>query len=300
MKKNEQKLTTGTKSKGITSDDDSDEDSLTKFMTPEVRKRILEKRKRNQAMLDKLKNQIDHFDSTTKVSEGSGTKKFSKKVKVSKKKSNKEINNKNMDVVTTNSNNLKCNQDDKDDNEATTQEQKDESEKDNSEKDDSEKEYEIEHICNHMRKRNTMLLLIKWKGYEQPTWEPEDVIRTSINNDVETYWEKVKQSKRQVYAEEKNKKREKFKMDLLTKEVPMCKLEHNIPTNFYQSMNAWEVENNSCNGKDCSTDFGVEKCSHNNVAWICEGRRRHICKVVYCNKCFFNDKNVVHSIRRKK
>ena len=61
---------------------------------------------------------------------------------------------------------------------------------------DSEKEYEIESICNHMRRRNKMLLLIKWKGYKNPPWEPQDVMRTSINDDVETYWKKIKESKR--------------------------------------------------------------------------------------------------------
>ena len=149
-------------------------------------------------------------------------------------------------------------------------------------------------------KEKTKLLLIKWKGYEEPTWEPEDVIRSSINNDVETYWQKVKQSKCQVDTEEKNKKHKDSKVALLAEKVPMCQLEHNIPTNFYQSINAWEVERNSCSGKDCSIDFGVQKCSHNNVAWICKGQRRHICNVVYCNKCFFNEENIVQRVRRKK
>ena len=120
-----------------------------------------------------------------------------------------------------------------------------------------------------MRKRNITLLLIKWKGYKEPTWEPEDVIRSSINNDVETYWQKIKQSKRQVDTKEKNKKCDDLKIALLAEKVPMCQLEHNIPTNFYQSMNAWEVERNSCSGKDCSIDFGVEKCSQNNVVSQC-------------------------------
>ena len=42
------------------------------------------KRKRNQAMLDKLKGQIDHFDSKKKVVEGTSTTRITKKMNVSK------------------------------------------------------------------------------------------------------------------------------------------------------------------------------------------------------------------------
>ena len=272
-------MTKDTKSQDDSFDEDSDDDSLTRFMTPEVRRRIRNKRKRNEAILNKLKTQIDNFDSTKKISEGSSNNKRNQKKKVSQK-------NETISKEVSSNNDLQRKKVDKNVNEEGNQEQKE----------NSEQEYEIEHICNHMRKRNTMLLLIKWKGYEHPTWEPEDVIRSSINDDVETYWQKIKLSRRQVDTEEKKKKRKDSKLGLLVEKVPMCQLNHNVPTNFYQSMNAWEVERNSCSGKDCSIDFGIQKCSQNNVAWICEGQRRHICNVVYCNKCFFNEENIVQRV----
>ena len=139
-------MTKDTTSKGDTLDDDSDDDSLTRFMTPEVRRRIQNKRKRNQAMLNKLKTQIDHFDSNKKVSEGSNSKKRNKKKRVFQK--NETI----ADVATSN-NDLQSKQEDKDVNEDVNQEQKN----------NTEQEYEIEHICNHMRKRKQSYFLLNGK-----------------------------------------------------------------------------------------------------------------------------------------
>ena len=86
------------------------------------------------------------------------------------------------------------------------------------------------------------MLLIKWKGYEKPTGEPEETMRLSINNGVEMYWENLKTKK-----------------DTESKEVAVyCSLEHSNPLIFYQTSHAWEVESNICNGKDCSINFGVK------------------------------------------
>ncbi len=71
--KKDQKCKKDNKRKCNVLNNDSDEDSLTQFMTPEVRQQILNKRKRNKEMLDKLKSQITHFDGTTKEVEGTGT-----------------------------------------------------------------------------------------------------------------------------------------------------------------------------------------------------------------------------------
>ncbi len=60
-------------------------------------------------------------------------------------------------------------------------------------------------VCNHMRRRDIMLHLIKWRGYKNPTWEPEDVMRTSINDDVETYWEKLKNQNVRILLRKKVK-----------------------------------------------------------------------------------------------
>ena len=101
---------------------------------------------------------------------------------------------------------------------------------------------------------------------------------------------KIKESKCQNSTEEKGKKHDKLKKDILLKDVPNCPLVRNIATNFHQSSNTWEVECNTCNGEDCSINFGIEKCTPNNVVWICEGLRHHICKIVYCSESFFSKK----------
>ena len=80
--------------------------------------------------------------------------------------------------------------------------------------------------------------------------------------------------------------------DKVNKANPIyCSFEHSNLWTFDQTSNAWEVERNICN----IIDFEVEKCSEKNVLWICEGRKRCRHKVVYCNKCFFNNKNIVQA-----
>ena len=53
---------------------------------------------------------------------------------------------------------------------------------------DDEEEYEIEKILDQKaaRGRNAQQYLIKWKGYDHPTWEPQAVLTDSIALDV---WE---------------------------------------------------------------------------------------------------------------
>ena len=66
--------------------------------------------------------------------------------------------------------------------------------------------------------------------------------------------------------------------DNVNKANPICcSFEHSNSLNFYQTSNAWEVEQNIHNGKNCSIDFEVDQCSETNVVWVCEGRKRSIC-----------------------
>lgn len=122
-------------------------------------------------------------------------------------------------------------------------------------------------------------------------FEPEEVMRTTINDDVEMYWGKINDSK--CCSTNKNGKSHMYlKKDILMEDVGICLFEYNIPPNFYQSSNAWKVEHNFCNGKNCSIDFGIQKNCHNNV-WICAGQKYHKFNIVYCNNCFFYEKNIV-------
>ena len=169
-------------------------------MTPEVRQQNLNKRKRNKEMLDKLKSQITHFDDTTKEVEGTSTACATKNGNVPKNNTKKETKKQNVRVLSNNNDNKQNKINGDNEIKATN----------NDKNQDSEKEYEIESISNHMRRRNTMLLLIKWRGFENPTWKPEDVMRTSVNDDVETYWEKLKNQNVRIILRKKGKKRELY------------------------------------------------------------------------------------------
>ena len=237
-----------TKEKNDHSKDAGDDDSITRNMPDEIRVRIQEKRKRNKKMLNDLTQQIKHFDNTKQL------KRNKTKEKESETNTKKANNKTKTDECT--------------------------------HKEDGTEVYIVEGILNHMRKRNNKWLLIKWKGYDVPTWEPEETMRMTINDDVDAFWKKMQQIKDK---------------DKVNKANPICcSFEHSNPLNFYQTSNAWEVEKKNCHGKNCSIDFEVDKCSEKNIAWVCEGRKRSVCNVVYCNKCFFNDKNVVHAKRKRR
>ena len=52
--------------------------------------------------------------------------------------------------------------------------------------------YIVEKILNHRKdcRKKEISLLIKWVGYDDPTWETESLMRESINDDVDKYLEK--------------------------------------------------------------------------------------------------------------
>ena len=79
---------------------------------------------------------------------------------------------------------------------------------------DDEEMYIVEKICDHKenskKKKNNLSLLIKWKGYDTPTWESETVMRESINDDVDIYLKnhrtvkKIKKQERETRLGENN------------------------------------------------------------------------------------------------
>lgn len=53
---------------------------------------------------------------------------------------------------------------------------------------DGEQEWEIERILSH-RGRKNRTYLVKWKGYEEASWEPEDNLEHS-KEAIEDYWKR--------------------------------------------------------------------------------------------------------------
>ena len=139
--------------------------------------------------------------------------------------------------------------------------------------------YVVEKILDHRedvrKKKNKMSFLIKWKGYNEPTWESETKMRETINDDVETY---LKTNK--VVKKAKSKRGKVF-----FEKVTKCMKNHNVSTNFKQTIDNWEVADVPCEGK-CGLNFGDKKCGKKNPAYICDGRIQHGCRIVYCTKCF--------------
>ena len=113
--------------------------------------------------------------------------------------------------------------------------------------------YVVEIILDHRedvrKRRNNSSLLIKWKGYDKPTWESEKIMRESINDDVDSYFKC-----NHVVKKSKSKKGQTV-MERFIK----CKLNHKDSTNYKHTINHWEVGNVSCEGK-CGMDFGIKKC----------------------------------------
>lgn len=269
-----------TKKKKDSSKNDDDEDSITQNMPEEMRQRIKSKRKRNKEMLEKLTQQIKTFDNNKIICNDKSETNNKIGIKENKNEKSDQAEGNDKEKV---KNNDKNNDGDKVKNIDNNNEEDNDKNNDKDSDEDNDKEYVVERILNHMRKRRTKMLLIKWKGYEKPTWEPEETMRLSINDDVEMYWKNLKPKK-----------------DAESKKVAVyCSLEHSNPLNFYQTSDAWEVERNICNGKDCSINFGVEKLTNKNVVWVCEGRKRCICNVVYCNECYYNNKNVLQGKRKR-
>ena len=148
---------------------------------------------------------------------------------------------------------------------------------------DNEKQemYTVEKILNHReegkRERKKITLLIKWVGYDVPTWELETSMRESINDDVEKYMKTVATMKKKTSMRGKP----------VFEKIIQCPNDHKMSGNFKQTTNSWEVDNVECQG-GCGMNFAEKKCGQRNSAWICNGRIRHACKVVYCTNCFCN------------
>ena len=147
--------------------------------------------------------------------------------------------------------------------------------------DKSETLYVVEKILDHRedskRRKNKISLLIKWKGYDEPTWESEVSMRESINDDVDSYLKKNR-----VIKKTKSKKGK-----AIFERIVKCNKNHKDVRNFKQTINDWEVGDVLCEGK-CGLDFGIKKCGHKNAAWVCDGRIAHGCKIVYCTQCYCN------------
>ena len=141
--------------------------------------------------------------------------------------------------------------------------------------------YVVEKILDHKedvrKRRNKLSLLIKWQGYDEPTWETEENMRESINDDVDTYLKRNK-----VVKKSKSKKGQTVLERFIN-----CNKNHKDPTNFKQTINHWEVSDVFCEGK-CGLNFGVKKCGQKNAAWICDGRIKHACRIVFCTQCYCN------------
>lgn len=150
--------------------------------------------------------------------------------------------------------------------------------------------YFVEKILKHKietkRGKSKISFLIKWKDYEEPTWESETNMRQSINDDVETY---LKNNK--VVKKLKSKKGK-----VIFEKIIKCSKNHKDPSNFRQTINNWEVGDIECEGK-CGVHFGMKKCGNKNPAWVCDGRIKHRCNIVYCTQCFC-DKLLENNNRR--
>jgi len=108
-----------------------------------MRQRIKSKRKRNKEMLEKLTQQIKTFDNNKIISND--------KSETNNKIGIKENKNEKSDQEEDN---------DKDNDKNNDKDTDEDNDKDN------DKVYVVERILNHMRKRRSKMLLIKWKGYE--------------------------------------------------------------------------------------------------------------------------------------
>ena len=63
---------------------------------------------------------------------------------------------------------------------------------------DNSKMYVVENILQH-KKKGEMHLLIKWKGYSEETWEPEKLMRESIEEDVDNYFLQNRTSRKSTH-----------------------------------------------------------------------------------------------------
>ncbi|KAF5704150.1 hypothetical protein FMUND_12693 [Fusarium mundagurra] len=55
-----------------------------------------------------------------------------------------------------------------------------------------DQEYEIERFVRHKvnRRKKTVHFLVKWKGYDEQTWEPEALLQETASRTVYQYWRK--------------------------------------------------------------------------------------------------------------
>ena len=66
-----------------------------------------------------------------------------------------------------------------------------------------EREYEVEKILDHaITAENYLYYLVKWMGYDDPTWEPEDHLK-NCPDAIEDYSYSLKQKRRQRRQQEK-------------------------------------------------------------------------------------------------
>ena len=136
----------------------------------------------------------------------------------------------------------------------------------------------MEHKIESKKGKGKISFLIKWKNYKDPTWESEENLRQSINDDVESYLKNNKVVK----------KKESKKGKIVFEKLVKCNKNHKDPRNFKQTINSWDVGHSECEGK-CGIHFGLKKCGNKNPAWICEGRIKHGCNIVFCTKCFCDE-----------
>ena len=61
------------------------------------------------------------------------------------------------------------------------------------------KMYVVENILQHKKTKGEMHLLIKWKGYAEETWEPEKLMRESIEEDVDNYFLQNRTSRKSTH-----------------------------------------------------------------------------------------------------
>ncbi|KAF5631935.1 hypothetical protein F25303_9584 [Fusarium sp. NRRL 25303] len=53
-----------------------------------------------------------------------------------------------------------------------------------------DQDYEIECFVRHRvnKRKKTVQFLVKWKGYDEPTWEPEALLQETASETVYRYW----------------------------------------------------------------------------------------------------------------
>ena len=70
-----------------------------------------------------------------------------------------------------------------------------------------EREYEVEKILDHaITPENYLYYLVKWMGYDDPTWEPEDHLK-NCPDAIEDYSYSLKQKRRQKKRQQEKKVR---------------------------------------------------------------------------------------------